>query len=107
MARDYTTEELIAKHRPRPENEREVAGSAQLMHLNVYGLMEEAVESQAHWNSENDAEASGEPPVINKLVAWRVLADAQRNGLELEPISAIKRSGVGMKRRRPRLPQQQ
>jgi hypothetical protein len=76
-------EELIQKHKPWPGSENQPCGSGQLFHLNEHGLIQEALERQVARDSES--EDDDRPPVISRIVAWEILAEAQRNGLRLRP----------------------
>lgn len=76
-------EELIQRHRPRVEQEQMPASPIQLEHLNGHGLLEIALARQDDWNLEH--EVSGGDVVVSRIVAWEVLADAQRRGVRIEP----------------------
>lgn len=74
-------EELIEKHKPRPDQEGLPASTGQMGHLNQYGLLEDAIALQA----ERSGLDEDETVVVTRLVAWEVLSEAQRNGLRIEP----------------------
>jgi hypothetical protein len=79
-------EELIERHRPPPGTEHRPCGSGQLYHLNTHRLLMTAVRRQlaAHGVDPVDI-IDVQELVITRIVAWEVLAEAQRNGLWLRP----------------------
>lgn len=77
-------EEMIQKHRPPAAQEGDPA-EQQLIQLNRYGLLMKAVRVQLERDGHNPLDVVDHDVVVSKLTAWEVLAEAQRNGLRIEP----------------------
>lgn len=73
-------ETLIWRHRPTKRREKDPAGSGQLELLNRYRLLMKAARLQLERDGRDVSEVVDGDVVISKIVAWEVLAEAQRSG---------------------------
>ena len=80
-----TLEETLQKHKPTASTANLPCASGMLWHLNSHGLMEDAIAEQIDADKLSGEPEDDKPVVINRLTAWKILAEAQRNGLRLEP----------------------
>jgi hypothetical protein len=86
LSRHVDVEALIEQHRPEPGTEDQPASGGHLHHLNLHGLLLDAVARQADKDGRGGALASSERPVpvvVTRQTAWEVMADAQRRGVRI------------------------
>jgi hypothetical protein len=88
-------DDLITRHRPRPDRAQDPASADALWHLNCHGLILAAANRQLVLEGRPVASLldEGASLVISKLAAWEVLAAAQRNGVRLSPRRRRLRNG--------------